>query len=203
MNKVKALLLMGMILFGLVNAVAQLMPNVRIRGVITAFDGHQLQLKTRYGKDIKLPVADDARISELYPIKLREIKKGTFVGITAIQSGPRAPLRALEVHLFPEEMRGTGEGHYGWDLEPSSSMTNANVDAVVTANNGKVLTLSYKGGKQRIFVPLDVPVVSFKPADRSLLTAGAQVFVVAQQAADGSLTAERISVGKDGMQPPM
>jgi hypothetical protein len=134
---------------------------------------------------------------------MSDIKQGSFVGVTAIQKGPGTPLQAREVHLFPEAQRGTGEGHYDWDLEPGSSMTNANVDAIVNTNNGKELTLSYKGGSQKIIVPQGVPIVTFKPADKSVLKAGAQVFIITQQAADGSLTAQRILIGKDGMKPPM
>ena len=107
------------------------------------------------------------------------------------------------MHLFAEAQRGTGEGHYDWDLEPGSSMTNANVDAIVNTNDGKELTLSYKGGSQKIIVPQDVPIVTFKPADESMLKAGAELFIITQQVDDGSLTAQHILVGKDGMKPPM
>jgi hypothetical protein len=148
-------------------------------------------------------VTDNTKINVLSTLRMSDIKQGSFVGVTAIQKGPGTPLQAREVHLFPEAQRGTGEGHYDWDLEPGSSMTNANVDAIVNTNNGKELTLSYKGGSQKIIVPQGVPIVTFKPADKSVLKAGAQVFIITQQAADGSLTAQRILIGKDGMKPPM
>ncbi len=204
MNKIKALLLIATMMFGLMSAFAQAQPTtIRVRGTITGFDGHELQIKTREGRDLKMTVADNTKVYVLSPIKLSDIKQGNFVGITALQKGPGGSLQALEVHLFPEAMRGIGEGHYGWDLEPGSSMTNANVDAVVNTNDGKTLELSYKGGNQKIIVPQDVPIVTFIPADKSLLTTGAKVLITSQQADDGSLTALRISVGKDGMKPPM
>jgi hypothetical protein len=203
MNKVKALLLVGTIFFGLVNALAQSQPTMRIRGAVTGFDNHELQVKTREGKDLKVNVTDNTKINVLSTLRMSDIKQGSLVGVTAIQKGPGTPLKAREVHLFTEAQRGTGEGHYDWDLEPGSSMTNANVDAIVNTNNGKELTLSYKGGSQKIIVPQGVPIVTFKPADKSVLKAGAQVFIITQQAADGSLTAQRILVGKDGMKPPM
>jgi len=203
MNKIKALLLAGAILFGMANALAQSQPTIRIRGAITGFDGHELQVKTREGKELMVNISDDTKINVLFALKISDIKQGSFVGVTAIPGGPGPALQALEVHLFPESLRGTGEGHYDWDLEPGSSMTNANVDAIVTTNNGKELTLSYKGGSQKIIVPQGVPIVTFKPADKSLLKAGAQVFIVTQQTADGSLMTLRIQVGKDGIKPPM
>ncbi len=203
MNRFKALLLIATMIFGLVGAYAQSQPTIRIRGTITGFNGHELQLMTREGKDLKMSVADNTKVNMVSPIKLSDIQQGSFVGVTALQNGPGNALQALEVHLFPGAMRGTGEGHYDWDLEPGSSMTNANVDAIVTTNDGKELELSYKGGTQKIIVPHDVPVVTFIPSDKSLLTAGAKVLIITQQAGDGSLLALRINVGKDGMKPPM
>lgn len=204
MNRiVKVLLLAGLIIFCLPNALAQSQPAMRIRGAITGFDGHELQVKTREGKELKVNVADNTRINVLFALRMSDIKQGDFVGVTAIPRGAGASLQALEVHLFAEAQRGTGEGHYDWDLEPGSSMTNANIDAIVNTNNGKELTLSYKGGSQKIVVQPGVPIVTFKPAEKSLLKAGAQVFIIARQATDGSLTAQSINIGKGGMTPPM
>ena len=203
MNNIKALLLVITFLFGLTSALAQSQPTVRIRGAVTVFDGHELQVKTREGKELKVTITDATKVNVLSAVKMSDIKQGSFVGVTAIQHGPGTPLQAREVHVFPEALRGTGEGHYEWDLEPGSSMTNANVDAIVNTNTGEELALSYKGGSQKIIVPQGIPIVTFKPAGKSLLKAGAQVFITAQQAAAGSLTAQSISVGKNGMTPPM
>jgi hypothetical protein len=202
MYKFRAMLAAAM-MFAMVQAQAQPASPMRVRGTITAVAGHELEVKTREGKDLKIAFTDATRINVLTAIKLKDIKRGSFVGVTAVQQGPGTPLVAREVHLFPEAQRGTGEGHYDWDLEPGSSMTNANVDAIVNTNNGRELTLGYKGGRQQILVPRDVPVVSFKPADPSLLKAGAHIFCITQPAADGTLTAQRISVGKNGLKPPM
>jgi hypothetical protein len=203
MNKVKALLLVGTLFLCMVNAQSQPQPAMRIRGTVTGFNNHELQVKTREGKSLKVNVTGNTKISVLYTLRMSDITQGSFVGVTAIQKGPGTPLQAREVHLIPEAQRGTGEGHYDWDLEPGSSMTNANVDAIVNTNDGKELTLSYKGGSQKIIVPQGVPIVTFKPADESMLMAGAKLFIITQQADDGSLTAQHILVGKDGMKPPM
>ena len=203
MINMKTLLLAGTMMMALASALAQPQPPIRIRGTITALDGQELQVKSREGQDVKIHMTDTTKVNLLAPIKLADIKAGSFVGVTALQNGPGNSLQALEVHLFPEALRGTGEGHYPWDLEPGSSMTNANVDAVVNINDGKELVLSYKGGNQKIIVPQGVPLVTFIPSDKSQLTPGAKVLVITQQAEDGSLTALRISVGKDGMKPPM
>ncbi len=154
MNRIKALLLANLLLSGMASALAQppssapvsTMPNVKIRGAVTGFDNQELQVKSREGKLLKVAVTDNTKINVLVPLKMSDIKQGSFVGVTAILRG--GALQALEVHVFPESMRGTGEGHYDWDLKPGSTMTNANVDAVVKTNNGEKLTLAYKGGSQ-------------------------------------------------------
>lgn len=213
MNLIKAILLAGMLACA-ATAQAQLPasapagapahtsppPNLRIRGAVTAFDGHLLHVKTREGKPLALSVPADARINVLSPLKMSDIKPGSFVGVTAVLR--MGALQALEVHIFPEAMRGTGEGHYGWDLLPGSTMTNANVDAIVTANNGETLKLSYQGGSQEIVVPDGTPVITFTPATAALLKPTAQVFIIARQD-EGGLTALRILVGSVGIKPPM
>lgn len=209
MNRIKVLLLAYMLLTGMANGLAQSppnapanpAPNVRIRGAITGLDLQGMQVKSREGKLLKVAITDGTKINVLSPLKMSDIKQGSFVGVTAVLRNGN--LQALEVHVFPESMRGTGEGHYDWDLEPGSSMTNANVDAVVTTNNGEKLTLSYKGGSQEIVVPRRVPIITFTPADKSLLKTGARVFIIAQPGANDSLTALRILVGSKGIKPPM
>ncbi len=215
MNGIKALLLANMLLLGAAYALAQPSPgmpasspanasppaNARIRGAVTGFDGRELQIKSRDGRMLKVAITDSTKINVLSPLKMSDIKQGGFVGVTAVLRG--GALQALEVHVFPESMRGTGEGHYDWDLQPGSSMTNANVDAIVITNNGEKLTLSYKGGSQEIIVPRRTPIITFTPGDSSLLKPGAQVFIIAQRGANDSLTALRILVGNKGIKPPM
>lgn len=209
MNRIKTLLLANLLLFGMASALAQppssapanTTPNVKIRGAVTGFDNRELQVKSREGKLLKVAVPDSTKLNVLTALKMSDIKQGSFVGVTAILRG--GSLQALEVHVFPESMRGTGEGHYDWDLKPGSTMTNANVDAVVATNNGEKLTLTYKGGSQEIIVPRRVPIITFTPADKSLLKAGAQVFIIAQPGPGDSLTALRILIGSKGLKPPM
>lgn len=201
MNMIRAVWLVSMLLAATASAAAPPPPSVRIRGDITAFNGEALKVHTRDGKALTLQVPGDAKINMLSPLTLRDIKPGAFVGVTAILRG--GELQALEVHVFPEAMRGTGEGHYAWDLEPGSTMTNANVEAVVAANTGERLTLSYKGGSQQITVPPDTPVITFTPAARTELKPRAAVFVIARRNPDGSLSALRILIGQGHLRPPM
>ncbi len=191
------------VLAGLIGAPVQAHAAERVRGAITRLAGDELEIKTRDGKDVTIKLTDSTRVSAVLPARMSDIKRGSFVGITAVPGGPENSLRALEVHIFPEAQRGTGEGHYDWDLLPGSTMTNADVAATVVYHKGKQLMLRYKGGSQKITVPNGVPIVSFAPGDRSLLTPGTQVFVLLQPEADGNLTALRIIAGKDGITPPM
>ena len=183
------------------SAVTQAPPNQKIRGTIGAFNGKVLTVKTREGRTVKVRVPHNARINVLSPLTLRDIKPGDFVGVAALLRG--GELQALEVHVFPEAMRGTGEGHYDWDLQPGSTMTNANVAAVVVASDSERLTLTYKGGTQHIVVPPGTPVITFSPAPHKMLKHGTSVFVVARRNPDGSLTALRILLGKGNIKPPM
>lgn len=205
MRRIRALLLAGILLAAVIDVLAQSQagppPNLRIRGAVTAFDGKVLSVTTRDGEALKLALSPDAKINVLSPLKMSDIRQGSFVGVTAILRG--GALQALEVHVFPESMRGTGEGHYDWDLEPGSTMTNANVDAIVTTNNGEELTLSYKGGSQDIIVPRSTPIITFMPAPASTLKPHAQVFIIASRTADGHLTALRILIGQGRIKPPM
>ncbi len=200
----KPWLLANLALFWALAAFAQGAPETeRIRGAITSFERGQLQVKTRDGRDVKFGVTDSTTVNVLEARKMSDIRQGSFVGVTAVQGGPGKSLRAIEVHIFPESQRGTGEGHYDWDLEPGATMTNANIEAAVDHRKNKELTLSYKGGSQTIIVPLGIPIVGIVPGDKSRLVAGAQVFIIAQRSADGTWAARRISVGKEGLRPPM
>ena len=133
---------------------------------------------------------------------LADVASGKFIGTTTLGERDGA-LIALEVHIFPEAMRGTGEGHYDWDLRPSSKMTNANVADVTSMGKDRILTVQYKGGEKKVLVPESAIIVSYAPTDRSELKPGAQVFLVSQRQPDGSLTAPRVNVGLNGQVPPM
>lgn len=186
----------------LLAASAQAQTPTRIRGSVAAVDGQMLTVKTREGPEVKIRLADNYAVAAVVPISVGQIKKGSFIGSAAMKDKD-GTLKAVEVLVFPEAMRGANEGHYPWDLMPESTMTNANVEAVVDGVSGRSMILTYKGGTQRIIVPDNVPIVTFEQGDRSMLKPGALVFVGAQKAADGSLSAGRVNVGKNGFKPPM
>jgi hypothetical protein len=177
-------------------------PPQRIRGTIDATDATTLTVTTREGAHQTIALTDTTRYSAVKALKMSAIKKGSFIG-SAGKPGANGEIEAMEVVVFPEEARGTGEGHYDWDLLPGSSMTNATVSAVVSGNDGRDLDLTYKGGSAKLKVPKDVPVVTFVPATTKDLKAGLSVFIIAAPSADGKLTAARVMVEKDGVKPPM
>ncbi len=177
----------------------------RLRGTVESFDGSTLVLKERSGEVLRLALADNFSVSEVLPITLSAIQPGSFIGAAAL-TATDGSLNALEVLVFPEAARGSGEGHYPWDLQPGSTMTNATVVAAVvaaaTGAQGRQLTLRYKEGEKTVNVADSVPVVTFQPADRSLLVAGAKVMVTAQLR-NGQPTALRALAGRNGFTPPM
>lgn len=177
-------------------------PPSHIRGTIVRVDGQTLIVTTREGPTASIALAQKTNIAAMKKVDLSAITPGTFIG-TAAKPDADGQLQAIEVLVFPASGRGTGEGHYDWDLAPGTSMTNANVDAAVQSSSGRELTLSYKGGSVKVTVPPDVPVVTPVPADRADLKPGAPVFVVALHKADGTLSAAFVAVGKDGVAPPM
>ena len=180
---------------------AQTTAPTRIRGDIVAVDATTLTVQRFGGDTVKIAIAPEQAVGALKSIKLADIEKGSFIG-TASRTGQDGKRVAVEVLVFPEAARGTGEGHYAWDLMPGAMMTNANVETVMQSVNGRTLHLSYKGGTQEVEVPENTPVVTFAPATRADLIVGKKVFVVAN-GAPGALTAARILVEKDGVVPPM
>lgn len=182
---------------------AQAQQQVRVRGTIAAVNGSQgITVTGRDGAPQTLALTDATRYSAVKALKMADIKKGSFIG-TAGKPGPNGQIEALEVVVFPEEARGTGEGHYDWDLLPGSSMTNATVTALVSGKSGQDLDLSYKGGSAKVKVPANAPVVTFVPAAAGDLKPGLAVFAVATASPDGKLTAGRVVLEKDGVKPPM
>ncbi|HEY1997569.1 hypothetical protein [Paraburkholderia sp.] len=174
----------------------------RIRGEVVSLDGDVLKVHRRSGDTVTIDLKPTVTVSAVKSMQLSDIKQGSFIG-TAATTGTDGKLTATEVVVFPEAARGTGEGHYAWDLGPNSSMTNANVDTVVQGTSGRDLKLSYKGGNNVVTVPQNVPIVTFVPAARTDLTAGKKVFVVATPAGQGAYEAQRVVVEKDGVAPPM
>jgi hypothetical protein len=175
----------------------------RVRCTITAIDGDTLSVKTREGEDLKLALTPKTTYGAVKKIELSEIKPGSFIGTSAVK-GEGGVLVAREVHVLPP---GTNPGHRPWDLEPGSTMTNANVNAVMNdavTNNikGRVLTLDYPGGSQKVLVPESAPVVVGIPATRADLKVGEYAYIAAEQGADGKVVAVRVQMSRDGVRPP-
>src|SRR5215471_1553464 len=178
---------------------------VTIRGKIAAIEGQNVKITTTAG-DVLVHVPENTRVGGVAAAQLSDIAAGGYVGTTAIKQ-PDGNLKALEVHIFPPEGRGTGEGQRPWDLTPGSTMTNANVEKVeqvsVEKVQGSLLTLKYKGGDAKVFIPPGTPIVKNVPADRSALKPGAGVYIPAVRGDDGTITATRVTVGLNGIMPPM
>src|SRR5438034_8406235 len=148
-------------------------PPVRIRGTVERIDRTNLTVKANSGQSMNVKLADNFVVIGIAKASLSDIASGKFIGTTTVGERDGA-LVALEVHIFPENMRGTGEGHYDWDLRPSSKMTNANVANVTSMGKDRVLTVQYKGGEKKVLVPEKAVIVSFTPTDRSELKPGAK-----------------------------
>ena len=152
---------------------------MRLRGTIESFQPPQLVIKERSGESVTLRYPEGMRAVEVVPTDVAGIQPGAFIGTAAVPR-PDGTLEALEVVVFPEEARGSGEGHFPWDLKPESTMTNATVATMVKTPQGRTLTLKYKDGEKKVVVPVGVPVVTLRPGDRSLLAKGNKVFIVAE-----------------------
>ena len=189
----------------LVQAQAPQGKPVTIRGKIAAVEKSALKVTTAAG-DVMIKFPDNVRIGGVEAAKLSDIGAGSYVGATAVKQTD-GTLKALEVHIFPESSRGTGEGHRPWDLQPGSTMTNANVEKVeqvqVEKAQGQLLTLKYKDGEQKILVPPGTPIVKNVAGDQSLLKPGTGVYIPAVRGEDGTLTATRITAGVGETMPPM
>jgi hypothetical protein len=184
-------------------AAAQNADMVRVRGTIQGVDGQTLDVKGRDGAPIKVKLADDVKVLAVDRKSMADVKQGVFVGITAMPQ-PDGTQKAVEIHIFPEALRGMGEGHRPWDLMPNSTMTNANIESAVTSSDGKELVLKYKDGEKKFTVPANVEVVMFDPAAVADLKPGEKIFVVAgKKQADGTVLAPSIVVGRNGVNPPM
>jgi len=173
----------------------------RVRGAITAIEGDVLKVHSNRNEDLQVNLTKDTQVRGVTLAQVSEIKPGSYIGSAAIPQAD-GTLKALEVHVFPPEMAGTGDGHRAFDLGKDSTMTNGSVGDLVTSN-GRTITVNYKGGQKKIVIPDDVPIVNLVPGDRSLLKPGVKIVLQAQPAADGSLSALSISAGENGMTPPM
>ncbi len=203
-------------------ALPALAQTQRIRGDVVSLDGQNLKLTTMGGETLTVRLAGNLTVGARSRADPAQIVPGAFVGTTAVPL-PDGTLSALEVHVFPESMRGNNEGHRPTDVMPGSTMTNATIAAVdrapgggsestmtnatvakvAAADQARRMTLKYAGGAKIVVVPRETPIVMVEPGDRSMLVPGAHVVLNATRQADGTLTAERITVGKDGLVPPM
>jgi len=196
-----AALIVGLAGTALAQGAPQGPPPQNLRGEVKAVNGNDITLAERSGQTITLHLAENTPVGVLVPAKMEDIKQGIFIG-TAATPLPDGRLRAQEILIFRPGFR-PGEGHGPYDLTPDSTMTNADVDGIVTGSSGNELKLKYKDGEKTLVVPPGTPIVTQGQPDKSQLKPGAQAMVVGQKQADGSYNVVRISVGKDGMKPPM
>ena len=173
--------------------------TVRVRGTIASLDGDVLVVKSREGgKEVRVQLAPDTQVAVAKATTLAEIKPGTYVGSAAVKR-PDGTLVAKEVHTLPPQVPA---GHIPWDLEPGSTMTNANLETLAQVTGGDEITMKYKDGTQKILVPAGTPIVAFQPGSRADLKPGEYIFTTARQEADGKLSTGRVAVSKDGVKPP-
>ena len=181
----------------------QAQDQVRVRGTIERIEDGLYIVKARNGGELKVRLPDNVMVVSLTKASLADIKQGSYVGVSGMPQ-PDGSQKALEVHIFPEAMRGVGDGHRGWDLQPSSTMTNGAVDQTSASADGQVLTLKYKEGEKKIVVTPETVIVTYVPGDKSELKPGAKIFIAgANKKDDGTLEAAAVSVGRDGITPPM
>ena len=180
-------------------SVASAQDTVRVRGTIETVDGAVYVVKSRDGSELKVSLTDNPLIVAIVKASLSDIKPGSFIGATGMPQADGSQ-KAIEVHIFPESMRGTGEGHYAWDLQPQSTMTNANVEQTVAGVDGQTLTMKHKNGENKVIVTLQTTIVTYVPGDKSEIKPGTKVFIAAaKKQPDGSLQTPRINYGKDGL----
>ena len=186
-----------------VTSIANAQGTVRLRGTVDRIEGSMYVIKLSDGTEAKVAPTEKALFVAIVKASLSDIKQGSFVGTTGMPQADGSQ-KAIEVHIFPEAMRGTGEGHYPWDLRPQSTMTNANVEQTATGVDGQTLTLKYKDGEKKILVPPDAMIVTYVPGDKSEITPGTKMFIAAaKKLDDGTFQTPRINYGKNGLGPPM
>jgi hypothetical protein len=174
----------------------------RVRGTVEKLDGQTLTVKSRDGQQLAIALAPNVTVTYLVKKNLADVKAGDFVASTPTK-GTDGKNHAVELRIFPEAMRGLGEGQYPWDLVPQSLMTNATVSGITGAPQSQILKVTYKGNESEIVVDPDTPILGYGAGDVSLLKPGAAIFIVALKKSDGSLSAARVTAEKDGVKPPM
>lgn len=177
-------------------------PGTRLRGEVTGLNGTTLELKAADGREIKVALAPGFSVGGMVAAKASDIAKGSFIGVGA---KPQADgtLLAVQVVIFPEAMRGTGEGHRPWGVLPDATMTNATVAETVSRVDGASLVLSYPGGEQKVAITPEATILMAAPAEANELKPGAQVAMTASRQADGSYSTSRVTVAKAGAKLPL
>jgi hypothetical protein len=187
--------------FLLIAGPASAQETIRIRGTVERIDGPVYVVKSRDGAEFRLTVTDNPLYVAIVRATMADIKPGMFVGSAGMMEADGTQ-KAIEVHIFPESMRGTGEGHYDWDLMPKSKMTNGNVEQAVTGVDGPVLSVKYKDGEKKILVTPQTVVVTYVMGDKSEITPGTRIFIsAAKKQPDGTVQTPRITYGRNGEAP--
>ena len=185
------------------SAWAQQAPPTRIRGTIEGVDGNMLAIKTREGADVKVRMTDNVAVFTVVKTELSQVKAGSYIGVSAMPQVDGIQ-KAFAVHIFPENQRGAAEGFRPWDARANSTMTNATVAETVKGTDGQNILVKYKDGEKKVVVPPDTPIVTFVASDKSEIKPGAKLIIFgAVKKDDGSLEANRINVGRDGVTPSM
>lgn len=201
-NKIASVALVAVL--GLASATASFAADtvVRVRGSVVSLSGDTLVVKSREGNNVTIHLTKGWAVGGITTASLADVKSGDFVGIASLPTASGGN-GALEVLIFPPAMKGTGEGSYGWDLKPDSTMTNGSVSEAVKSVDGTTLNVVYHGQSKKISVAPGTPVVTFTQATVADVKGGAPVFIPNQKAEDGKLSAGRVVVGKNGVVPPM
>jgi hypothetical protein len=191
------------LLLGSLQALALEPKPVRVRGTVERLEAGAYIIKTREGLEVKVQLTEKPMIVAIKKASLSDIKPGSYIGSAGMPQADGSQ-RAIEVHIFTEAMRGTGDGHYGWDLIPQSTMTNGNVEQSAVGTDGQTLTVKYKDGVKKLVITPDTQIVLYTPGEVSELKPGAKIFIgAAKPQADGTLQTPRVNVGLDGIAPPM
>jgi hypothetical protein len=184
-------------------SIAQQPQTVRLRGAIETIDGPNLTIESRNGDVVKVRLADNARASAIVKASVADLKPNTYIGVTSVPA-PDGSDKAIAVHIFPEERRGTAEGRMAWDLLPGSKMTNGALNLQVAGVQSGIMTVTYKGQESKIALAPETAIVAFVAGDRSELKPGTQIIIfAATHNEDGTLQAPAITYGREGLTPPM
>jgi hypothetical protein len=174
--------------------------TTRIRGPIQAVDGSTLTVKAGEAGDLKVKLADNVAVFGVVKASLADIKPGAFIGVGATPQADGSQ-RAIQIMIFADVQRGTGEGHRPWD-RPNTTMTNATVDQTVAGVDGQVVTVKYKDGEKKIIVPPEAVIRAYMVGSKDELKPGANIMIVrATKQPDGTFGADRVNVGRDGIEP--